>query len=718
MNKHISSDNPVQKKEEDRFQRYHFSRRIAETIVTRQSEDCIVIGIYGMWGEGKTSVVNFIESDLKQHQDVIIVKYNPWRYKDEDDLLKQFFQKLAGALNANLQNSKERLGEIFKKYGKLLSFDLPIVGNLGDTARATGEVLTDTDLESLKHRLEEIIKENGKKLVILIDDIDRLEKAEIHAIFRLVKLTADFGNTTYVLSFDEKMVASAIGDRFGDAGQLAGLNFLEKIIQVPLTIPKAQPEALREFCIDLLNRCLTENTIDITEDDGQRYLRHFNNCFLSNLTTPRLAVRYVNSLAFTIPLLKGEVNICDLLLIEGIKIFFPTHYEFIKNNSSFFVETYADSNIFNRKQERVKTLKNYLEQLSSGLTDAQKRGIEDLLEDLFPALQEAFHNIIQSDQSLTDLFRRKRIASAKYFNRYFTFAVIKGEVSDVAFQNFVNLIDTSDEQTIIKGIKLLADDSSPTNLIHKFRVSATQYPWETAVKLSRTLMKCSDLFPDPAQYYFSFLKDTPQTQLAIFVYDLLKHHKNRDEGFVQAKILMEECQTAEFAFELLHWMKFGMNDGNGIFEQEQYDVLEGILLSKALNDAGKVPLFEKFPEKSIRFYIIWSKINKHELIDNIDIFLKADAQAIVRLLRGFTPTMRSSAYKMPYLSNFNEGSYKTIIDCFGRELIVQYLSKAYSNEEVKTLVINWDEHHGEFQNDLNIVKQFWFWDAKANTDLE
>lgn len=718
MNKHLSSDNPVHRKEEDCFQRYPFSRRIAETIVARQSEDCIVIGIYGVWGEGKTSVVNFIESELTQHEEIILVKYNPWRYKDEDDLLKQFFQKLASALNTNLQTNKERLGEIFKKYGKLLNLDLPLVGNLRETATAAGEFLSDTDLESLKHRIEEIIKENGKKLVIFIDDIDRLEKAEIHAIFRLVKLTADFANTTYILSFDEKMVAAAIADRFGDAGQLAGLNFLEKIIQVPLTIPLAQPEALREFCISLLNQCLTENSIDITEDDGQRYLPHFNNCFISKLNTPRLAVRYANSLAFSIPLLKGEANMVDLLLIEGIKVFYPAYYEFIKANPDFFIGTYANSHNYERKQDKVNRIKDHLQELSRSLTEAQRKGIEGLLEDIFPALQEAFHNMMQSDRSMTALFRDKRIASSKYFSRYFTFAVIKGEVSDIAFQKFLTIIDVADEQSIIKEIESLVNDSTPANLIHKFRVSEENYQWETAVKISRALVKCTHLFPDPPQYYLSIFRDTPQTQLAILIYNLLKYHNNRCEAFTQAQILIEECQTTEFAFELLHWMKYGLKDGNAIFEEEQYDVLEHILLDKAIKEAGSLPLFEKFPERGRYLYGIWSKANKQELVDDISALCNVDDKNIFRLLTGFTPTMRSSAYKDPYLSNFNENSYKMMINYFGRDLIVYHLFKAYSKEDIEREGINWKEHSGAFQNELNIVRQFLFWDAKANTDDE
>lgn len=99
-----SADKPVLVQENDKFQRYEFSKRIAKTIIDRKEEDCIVIGVYGAWGEGKTSVINFIEQELKTNEKIVPIKFNPWRYGDEESLLKQFFQQFAAALDANLVN--------------------------------------------------------------------------------------------------------------------------------------------------------------------------------------------------------------------------------------------------------------------------------------------------------------------------------------------------------------------------------------------------------------------------------------------------------------------------------------------------------------------------------------------------------------------------------------------------------------------------------------
>src|SRR5436853_7746307 len=93
------------------------------------------------------------------------------------------------------------------------------------------------DIDALKSRFENALANSSKRIVVMMDDIDRLDKAEIHTVFRLVKLLGDFPNTTYVLFFDEKRVAEALGEKY--VGVAGGKSFLEKIIQVPLSLPPA-----------------------------------------------------------------------------------------------------------------------------------------------------------------------------------------------------------------------------------------------------------------------------------------------------------------------------------------------------------------------------------------------------------------------------------------------------------------------------------------------
>jgi predicted KAP-like P-loop ATPase len=711
MDKNFSSDRPISNQQDDKFQRYEFAKRIANTIVERESEDCIVIGVYGAWGEGKTSVINFIETELKEKNNIIAIKFNPWRYNDENSLLIQFFQKLAVALDANLKTTGEKIGSLFKKYGKLLKIDIPLIGvNIGDAVEGAGDILADVDIETLKERIGAILKENKSKVVIFIDDIDRLDKVEVHSIFRLVKLTADFLNTTYILSFDEEMVSAAIGERFGAGNQKSGQNFLEKIIQVPLKIPVAQPEALKQFCFQLVDKAINSNNISLTEDEARRFVSEFTSNVLIKLETPRLAVRYGNSLSFSLPLLAGEVNLVDLMLIEAIKIFYPSHYEFVKSNPEYFIGSYSERFSYGKDNDKVSSLKEHLELLGKNLTKKQRSCIQSLLEELFPRLNEVFHNYASYDGRLTnDWFKQKRIVSPKYFNKYFSYAVIKGEISDIAFQNFLADVSAQSIEEVASSIKTLVEQSSPDNFLQKIRSIEEDFKWEEAVKIAKAISATSEVFPQRDSFSFGFGFETPNGQAAIFIYQLIKKHNDKDEQFALAKELMDEAKHFEFAYELNNWLRSGDTPEQKLFTNEQYGQLAIVMIKRALKEADKQPIFEKFPDHVNYIIGSWAEQDRPGLTKYIKGILNKTPNKSIDLLRAFTPTGYSTAVVGPYKTDFTKEQYRYFVSLFDKTYINKIVAKVYSDEDVNAEEVKWTSMREKTQTDLNIVRQFRHW---------
>lgn len=711
MDKNFSSDKPISDEKDDKFQRYEFAKRVANTIVERENEDCIVIGVYGAWGEGKTSVINFIETELKGKGNIIAIKFNPWRYNDENSLLIQFFQKLATVLDANIKTKKEKVGDILKKYGKLLNIDVPVIGgNIGGSIEGAGEILGEVDVETLKERIGDILKKNKRKIVVFIDDIDRLDKIEIHSVFRLVKLTADFANTTYILSFDEEMVSAAIGERFGEGNQKAGQNFLEKIIQVPLKIPVAQPEALKQFCFQLVDKAINSNNIKLTEEEVRRYVSEFSSNILIMLNTPRLAVRYGNTLSFSLPLLVGEVNLVDLMLIEAVKIFYPRHYEFIKENPEYFIGSYSQTYSHGKDNEKVTSLKEHLEELGKLLTKKQRSCIQSLLEELFPRLNEVFHNYATYNGRLTnDWFKQKRIVSPKYFNKYFSYAVIKGELSDVAFQNFLSEVQAQSIKEIEGSVHTLVEQSSPDNFLQKIRSIEEDFSWEATIKIAKAISNVSHLFPKRQGFSFAFGFETANGQAAIFIYQLIKKHENKKEQFALAKELMNEAQPFEFAYELNNWFSSGDTPEQKIFTSDQYAELAMQLIKRALKEAGTQPIFEKFPDHVNYLFASWADQNKKAVTKYINAIVKKDAKKAIDLLRSFTPTGYSTAVVGPYKTDFTKEQYQFFVSIFDKTVIDKAISKVYTDSEVNAEEVKWTSMREKTQSDINIVRQFRHW---------
>lgn len=702
-----STDKPIVDKDLDAFQRFAFSKRIAETIIERKNQDSLVFGIFGVWGEGKSSVLNFIIQELKNQDEILTLVFNPWRYGDEESLIKNFLKKVSELLGLELSTNKEKFAGFLGKYGSAGS----IIGiDLGEI----GKNLADVDLEELKDRVDDFISESGKRLVIFIDDIDRLDKQEIYSLFRLVKLTADFKNTTYILSFDQDMVASAIGERFGTGDKKAGENFLEKIIQVPLTIPKAQPDALKKFCFQLVDNAINNCSLELSKSEVERFVYQFSTNILSRLNTPRLAVRYGNTLSFSMPLLKGEVNMIDLMLIEALKVFYPLHYGFVKTNPDYFIGSYK--NVYDQRQnnDKIDSIKKHFDTLEADLPEKDKRRVRDLLSNLFPNLDTAFGNYHFSSESHNEWYTQKRIVSTKYFDRYFSYAVIEGDISDIEFELLLEYVEQSEDiEEITKKVSDLLDKTSKDNLLHKLRSLEKDYSWASSKRIAKAICNISDQLPKEGGM-MSMGFETPFGQAAIFIYQLLKNHINEPDVFEFAKELMTYPKQFSFAYSLNNWFRSGDRKEDKIFDDSQYAELARVLTDRALDEAKATSIFEMFPEHIGYLGHTWAERDKKDFDNYVKSFLDKDVQNVIKLLSAYVPTIRSTAKPEPYKGDLSKDRYDYLVSFFDKDDLYSRIIAIHSIDEIQNEEPKWSDYGDHEFSNLNMVRQFnkWYQEEK------
>ena len=244
-----SSDSPVHKASEDRFSRWSFAERIADVISSRKDPDSITIGLYGTWGEGKTSVLNFIEESINEKGTVITVRFNPWLFGNVESLLLGFFDILAEALDTKLITTGEKLKDILKKTAPGIASVAGVQG-LGE---AVGAFLHGPDIIQLRNRIEKELEKSKRRILVMIDDVDRLEKSEIQALFKLVKLVADFKYTAYILAFDKDVVADSLSESYSGANKKSEAKSKlayekeKKLAADKLNTPKAKQESRSSF---------------------------------------------------------------------------------------------------------------------------------------------------------------------------------------------------------------------------------------------------------------------------------------------------------------------------------------------------------------------------------------------------------------------------------------------------------------------------------------
>ncbi|EAH6000806.1 NTPase [Campylobacter coli] len=91
----VNIDKPIEKKEEDLFNRNSVAEQLNTIIKNYKEKDSITFGIISDWGSGRTSFVNMTLEDFKNDENFIIVKFNPWNISTRKKLISDFFTTLA-----------------------------------------------------------------------------------------------------------------------------------------------------------------------------------------------------------------------------------------------------------------------------------------------------------------------------------------------------------------------------------------------------------------------------------------------------------------------------------------------------------------------------------------------------------------------------------------------------------------------------------------------
>ena len=576
----IHTDSPINDLREDKFGRASLVELLAKSIQTKcESEhDSLCIGIYGKWGEGKTSFVNMLKQKIKLDNPTLskaIVDFNPWIINEEKGLIKDFFKTIAG-------NAEGKLKEFIAKYGGIIAYSAQIVGNvvapgLGASFKKHVKELnkyilkaSETSIEQQKEDISKELVGSNKHLIVFIDDIDRLDCDEIHAVFRLVRQVADFKNTIYVLSLDEERVAKSIGKYFGEGCESDGRQFLEKIVQIPIVLPQIQKNdlkrLLRAHLVEVFNSCKLE-VLEVSEILNKIY---------PLFETYREIIRYRNQLQFFFPDVHTEVNHHDYFIIEAIKTLNPKAYNLIKNKGPYLLKKQSFGS-------------------SGDLENEYSKLVDEIVKLFIPSKREKVHSImtdlIDLSRSNGQRTRAKRLCSEIYFDRYFLQSVPYDVISDKC----VDSLDSSDINAIKDWIHSKEGFYSDTEIIRSLfymldrRSLVSFYKTNIYIALSTSPIVNRDAFA-------SLSDELANTQL--------KSVKDDDfERFVKSVFFKARL---DFCMALLGNM---VSRDIARITRHGFEILQNRLLEKSQLEVFAYPQFTY-----VRFFELWRKYDKTQFV--------------------------------------------------------------------------------------------------------
>lgn len=435
------SDRPIRAENEDQLNRKGFAKHLAHTLVHLDSDDTFTVGLFGKWGCGKTSLVNMTLNEIENVQDkqisnekIIVVHFEPWNFTDTNQLLTQFFVRLANEFQKKGDTNLTKIGKALESYSDafgLLEL-IPAVGTPIAAASKWGlsllgkklqKGLDNRDVLKQKDQVVQLLKEQSNRILVVLDDIDRLSNEQIRYIFQLITSVARFPNTTYLLVFDKEIVVEALKDIQSGNGE----DYLEKVIQMPIQIPDIKRSDLRNVLFDRLESIKNDfHELGFVQNHWQRLFETCVDPFVKHL---RDINRLTNALRFKLTSISSEVDLADMIAISVFEIHHPLIFEWIKNNKSILTGE-NDFSSFGKNRSQKEWLEHYKGVLRGLYSQERPESIdEEELDQVIESLAELFPyfgqriGIIFEVCDFEKFGRNNQIAHPNKYERYFHLSV-------------------------------------------------------------------------------------------------------------------------------------------------------------------------------------------------------------------------------------------------------------------------------------------------------
>ncbi len=651
----FSNDRPLSSKADDKLNRAAFADRVAGVLRSLSTGTGLVVGLHGPWGDGKTTVLNMLRSDLEGDANMAVVEFNPWRFTDEPSMLAGFFRVLAGVIRAKLTTKGEDIAGWVEKIGRYATVVDDRFGKAGEIAGSKAE----TSLEDLRTRLSEALAKADKRIVVLVDDIDRLDKHETHTLFRLIKACADFPNVCYVLAFDDVAVAKSLGERYGAGDEASGRAFLEKIIQVPLKLPVAMTEDLRSLCFQQVEHALTAAGVELSKEEVGAFVSGFDRGISIRLDTPRAAKRYGNALMFVLPMLKGEVNTVDLLLLEALRAFYPQVFDTVRSNHCEYSGVGEDGHSHAPESLPWEQL---IKADLDAMSETEAANCTALLKLLFPRLQGTYFDSGGANGWLSRWAAAKRVCSPDYCPRYFTYAVPKSDVRDSEMDALYAKAAKESASEVGKDIVAYFSGSKAKRVIERMRQREESTPPEAAASLCLAIAANAKHIPNPPSL-FSFAE--PVSQAGILIWHLINRLPAGAARVDLAKRVIAAADPLWFGDECLRWLHVTDDadkaDRNTLTKEEVKEVGKALVERiKARAEAGE-PLFsiDVSQEQSLLFE--WWRVEGREPVQkHLAALFQKDPKNIALFLQAMAPRSWGQEDVLPHVGELDGNQLKNI----------------------------------------------------------
>jgi len=672
----LRADKPIKTKQEDFLDRKEFAKVITNAIITYSvdRDESLTIGLFGKWGSGKTSIINMVLEDIQQEDNILIFKFEPWLYSDTEQLISQFFKDFSKVVNhKDYGKEAEKIGEELEAYANffdvisqipepttfILSKTISKVFKTVGKAGSKWGKLKSKNLSQTKASIEKHLKNFDKKILIVIDDIDRLNNTEIRQIFQLIKSLGNFPNTIYLASMERDVVIDALSEvQKGD-----GSEYLEKIVHVPLQVPSISQDKVYEFLFKKLNEII--GTLEDEEFDQNYWGNIFHGGFKYFFENIRDVIRYINILRFNFSAIGNEVNIIDLIAITGFQVFEPKIYELIKNNPNMFTGQIRESLSYSDNSEQEKRIvREFFEKSYDELEKIDKENYLELMQELFIKIKEVFTNTIYAG-ALRECRKEAKICSPEFFDIYFKVSLNKNLISKTQINSYFK--SASNEDEFRKVIEQLNSNGEIYKFLERLEDYISDSDKSKAQIICNVLIDLGDSFPD-VKGMFEFSREI---RVGRIIYRILNQIEDKYKRF---EILKEAIQKANNSIDISASEISSIMQQHGEYDKEARHESEQFVTNKHLQELKNILKFKiqewgkkhgfKDAKLSLSLLYTWKRVDEGAMKNYLKEKLndKEELLCFLKIFNTISYSQSMGEYTTRESQQFNYKNIKDFVD--------------------------------------------------------
>ncbi len=591
----FADDRPISNHDQDLLGRSVFAKSLAEAMVSWKDQESLVVALMGPWGSGKSSIKNLVVEEFKSAPGHDVIEFNPWEWAGQEKLSANFFEEVSLAIQRE-DKSKEgkRLAKALRRYGRRVNAGAAVIDGMAEylplllgsaliasyvsswvvnpvaetllhyisglsvvaalpailkkiarflqnKAESAERAAKDDELtlSEIREEISSMLAKRTHPLLIVVDDIDRLASDQMKALFQLVKGNMRFPNVVFLLLFQRDIVEEGL-QRVG----FNGAEYLEKIVQVPFSVPTLSAPNLENVLFQRLDAILaTEPQLAEHFDSSywaDVYRRGIRSCF-QNL---RDVYRYTSTLAFHCRLLRGggvaEINAVDLFALECLRLFAPSSYEAIAKNKGLLTGSYVS--LANTEKERIAKL---IQQLVERSRQEYQGVVENTLKLLFPNLDGVFKNTTHSDSTRKRWMRESRLCCGDFFDRYFELGLPREDISNSLVHSLIQrLTDTHHFCDVLRDLGEIRQKV----ILDRLESRIEEFPIEQSDSVIETLLMAGEIV-DKGDSFITSLSNPAQTFRLLLLF-LQRHH----EPTLRSELLLRAFEKVRGFAVLEHFL--------------------------------------------------------------------------------------------------------------------------------------------------------------------